>query len=126
MKCLERARQHGPSAEVLTEKKPGCVDGALEGALNRCMYHSDVDRPGDIDRLQFAAFLLHSFAKVRHCFTDANKRVAWFSALEVLGTINLTVSVEQTVAAEFVLRVAHEEVSPAEVAMWLAEHLVAY
>lgn len=52
-----------------------------------------------------AALLLYYLAK-GHCFVDGNKRVAFHASLLVLAKDQLTLSIEQNSAAEFVLAIS--------------------
>ena len=103
--------------------KEGCVDGTLNGAITSAMYHGDDD---DVDLLYLASFLLHKFAKNKHCFVDGNKRIGWIAAIDVLNRHHLTIEAGNEEAARMVEQVVDDSSCDVDwIATWLGKRLTA-
>lgn len=110
--------------QSLSPSKPGCVEGAVNGAYTSALYSCEegVDEP---DLLHVAAFLFFYFAATHHCFVDGNKRIAWLALVEILATLELTLDVDDDTAEDFVLQLADGRVREhAAIVAWIAERLV--
>ncbi len=106
-----------------SDPKPGCVDGSVGAAWSAESY-ADPD-PGRLPGLVFAGYLLFYLAK-NHCFTDGNKRVAWSTAMHVLGHYCLTVDASIDESEQLMLSVIAGKIRDGMgVVTWLAERLIA-
>ena len=93
-----------------------CADRSLGAALQGAFYLAE---DGRIDPLHHAACLLVYLAK-NHCFTDGNKRVAWYAAVDYLLSEGWLVVADQGEAAQLVLDVAASHCDRDGVIRWLA------
>ena len=104
-----------------SDPKPGCVDGSVGAAWSAESYAD----PGRLPGLVFAGYLLFYLAK-NHCFTDGNKRVAWSTAMHVLGHYCLTVDASIDESEQLMLSVIAGKIRDGMgVVTWLAERLIA-
>lgn len=108
--------------QVPSVPRQGCVEGSLGAARSAEVYSEDEGtRPG----LLFAAGLLCYLSR-NHCFLNGNKRVALMAATTVLGRLGLTIDASQSQMVAFVTEVqVRREMTPADVAEWLADRLIA-
>jgi death on curing protein len=99
--------------------KAGCVEGCLGNAWTaECYRQEDGEQVG----LLFACYLMYYLAK-DHCYTDGNKRVAWFSLVFVLDHYGLTVDASADEAEQFVEGVARGDCSADGVIDWVTARL---
>lgn len=99
--------------------KPGCMEAAVGGALNGAAYYEDGE-----NILVPAAFALVLIAK-RHCYTDGNKRVAWYAFVRWIEMYNLRVDVTDDEAFALVDRLAAaDRIEPSEEVQKLVEWIV--
>lgn len=103
----------------------GCIDGSVGGAYTAGLYSAKNDPPAALEiALAFAGYLLFYLAK-NSCFVDGNKRVAWTSAMHILGYFGLTLTATQEEAEELVLGIVEKRVeSGADVVRWLERYLI--
>lgn len=98
-----------------------CLSRSLGAAWNAGLYD---DQDGLDDGLCFAAGALVYLAK-NHCFTDGNKRLAWLACMEALQRLDVTLDVSTDEAYDFVTNIIVHRYDMRQVAVWLAERLVA-
>lgn len=94
--------------------------GMLESAVHRPFAtYADEDLYPDL-YLKSGA-LIQSIVK-NHPFIDGNKRTAFTSAFTFLRNNSVELTVSEDEAVKFMLRVANENLSVDEIALWLKKH----
>ena len=71
-----------------------------------------------------AASLMHSLVK-NHALVDGNKRSSWFALNAFLLLNGFELVVSESVAFEFILGVANDDLDLEEMASWISSHLTA-
>jgi len=101
-------------------RDPGCPEGTLGSAKLAVSY----DELGESHpHLLFGCYLLYYFA-TKQCFVDGNKRIAWTSLCEVLGTIDLTIDASAEEAYAFVIGIAEGRTRDIEAVVdWVSKRL---
>lgn len=94
----------------------GALASALARPVNRWAY-------GEDDLAVLAAAYGFGICS-NHPFTDGNKRTAWVSIRLFLRMNGVTLAYTEREAVELVFALAAGEISEAELAQWLREHVV--
>lgn len=87
--------------------KAGCVESALGAALNAAAFVGDGDGDGD-DILLLPACALVYLAR-NQCYTDGNKRLAWFAFVRLLGVYGLSLNASDEDSETLVLSIANAQ-----------------
>lgn len=104
---------HGGASGVRDE---GLLDSALSRPVNLAAY-------GEPDAAELAASYAYGLAK-NHAFVDGNKRAAFLAAGLFLFTNNLRLMASEVDATHAVLALAAGDLSEAQFAAWLRQHIV--
>lgn len=101
-----------------------CIDGSIGGAFTASLYSAPNDPPTATEiALQFAGYLLFYLAR-DSCFVDGNKRVAWTSAMHILGSVGLTLNATEDEAIDLVFDVVEKRVEHgSDVVRWFAKYV---
>lgn len=102
--------------------KPGCLEQCLGNAWTAEQYLQDEER-GIRLGLIFASRLFGYLIK-DHCFSDGNKRIAWYCLTFVLRNYHLSLEATDDEAMDFATGIVEGKISPEEVAIWIAARLI--
>jgi death on curing protein len=115
---LDLVHTHDNSDRTERPQDEPCIEGVLATARQGAYYLSVSE--GEADVIHLAGMLLYHLAK-KHCFTDGNKRIAWYMTVDYLLQNGLEVTVSEEEAANFVLAVADNLHSTQSVIEWLGQ-----